>query len=479
MSNSQQLSARERIECLLDSNSFVEIGALMTKRNTDFNIQSKESLSDGIITGYGVIDCNPVYVYSQDISALNGTIGEMHAKKIGNLYDLAMKIGVPVIGLIDCGGLRLEEATDALAAFGEIYTKQVLASGVIPQITAIFGKAGGAEAISTSLSDFTFMMKDTGKLFVNAPNTLDGNYVEKCDTSSAEYQAKEGNVDFVYDDEELLLAGIASLVKMIPANNEDDASYEECQDSLNGLTSDLGKDMKDSAISLSIISDDSQFIEVKKDYAKEMVTGFIKLNGLTIGAVANRAEIFDEEGKSVEKFDNVLTVAGCKKAKKFVKICNAYGIPLLTLTDVKGFKATMCAEKKMADAVAKLTYAFTNATVPKVNLITNEAYGTAYIAMNSKHIGADMVFAWEDTFVGTMEADKAVKIMYADEKDASVIAEKKNEYNELLASANSAAKRGYVDAIISPEATRKNLIYAFEMLFTKREGRPCKKNGTV
>ena len=484
MSNSEQLSARERINCLLDANSFVEIGANVSKRNTDFNLQQKDAPSDGVITGYGVIDCNPVYVYSQDVSVLNGTVGEMHARKIASLYDMALKVGAPVIGLIDCGGLRLQEATDALNGFGEIYMKQITASGIIPQISAIFGTCGGASAISAAMTDFVFITKESGKLFVCAPNTIDGNYVGKCDTSAAEYVSTTGNVDFVYDDEQQLLDGIRKLVSFLPSNNEDNDAYEECDDDLNRLTAELSSDIKDSSFTLSIIADNNEFIEIKKDYAPEMVTGFLRLNGNTVGAIANRSELFDEDGKVAKKLDSVMTSKGCKKAAKFVKFCDAFSIPVLTLTDVTGFAATKCNEKTLAASVATLTSTFADATVPKINVVTGKAYGTAYIAMNSKHIGADMVFAWPDSQIGTMDSKNAAQIIYAQEieeaKDKQAFINEKAElYGFGMSSAQSAAKRGYVDSIIEPQSTRKNLIYAFDMLFTKRDTTPFKKHGTI
>ena len=482
MSNTAQTSAMERINLLLDDNSFVEIGAQVTKRSTDFNLQGKSVPGDGVITGYGVIDGNIVYVYSQDASALGGSIGEMHAKKIAQIYDLALKTGAPVIGLVDCAGLRLQEATDALAGFGTLYLKQTMASGVVPQITAVFGSCGGGSAISASLSDFTFMAEKGSKLFVNSPNTLEGNYTEKCDTSAASFKAESGMADFVEEDETAVLNQIRTLVSILPCNNEDDDSFDECTDDLNRLT--YLAESKDSAKALADISDDNFFMEVKKAYAKEMVTGFIRLNGMTVGAVANRSALMNEEGKVTEKFDGTLTTKGCQKAAQFVNFCDAFNIPVLTLTDVAGYKACTCEEKTIAKAVAGLTYAFSNASVPKVNVVTGKAMGSAYISMNSKHIGADMVFAFENAKIGMMDAKEAVKIMYADElkdkKDqASFISEKASEYESLQSSAQAAASRGYVDAVIAPADARKNLVYAFEMLFTKRESRPSKKHGTV
>ena len=477
MNTTLKLSARDRINTLLDNNSFVELGALVTRRSTDFNLSQQEIPSDGVITGYGVIDGNLVYVYSQDRTALNGSIGEMHAKKISHIYDLALKVGAPVIGLIDSSGLRLQEATDALNGFGEIYQKQAMASGVIPQITAVLGTCGGGLAVLTSLSDFSFMTKDSGKLFVNSPNTIDGNFKEKSDTSSADFQSKAGNVDFVLEDDIAVLDKIRELVTILPSNNEDDASYDECNDDLNRLVPSFTQVLADSALCLKEISDEGFFLEIKEEYAKEMVTGFIRLNGMTVGAIANRTKILDSEGKELEVFDGTLTTKGCYKAEKFIQICDSYNIPILSFTNVLGFRATIEEEGSIAMATAKLTYAFTNATVPKVNVILGKAYGSAYVAMNSKHIGADLVFALDTAQIGMMDSKIAAEIIYS--KETVDINEKAIQYNELQSSANAAAKRGYVDAIIDGTSTRKHLIYAYEMLFTKRENRPSKKHGTI
>ncbi|MGN1377765.1 MAG: acyl-CoA carboxylase subunit beta [Dorea sp.] len=471
-------AASARIASLLDAGSFVEIGGAVTARNTDFNMQEKETPADGVITGYGVIDGNLVYVYSQDASVLNGAIGEMHAKKIANIYDMAMKMGAPVIGLVDCAGLRLQEATDALEAFGKLYMKQSMASGVIPQITAIFGTCGGGLAIVPALTDFTFMETSKAKLFVNSPNAIPGNSIDKCNTASAKYQSENtGLVDSIGTEEEIL-GEIRELVCMLPCNNEEDASYDECTDDLNRLCTDIENATEDTAIALASISDSGIFCEVKKEYAKDMVTGFIKLNGMTVGAVANRSKVYNEEAEVVAEFDGSLSADGAEKAAEFVEFCDAFNIPVLTLTNVAGFAASEYDEKRLAKAAAKLTYAFTNATVPKVNVVIGKAFGSAYVTMNSKSLGADMVYAWPDAEIGMMDSTLAAKIMYAD-ADAVTIREKAAEYKELQSSPLSAARRGYVDTIIEPADTRKYVIGAFEMLFTKREDRPMKKHGTV
>ena len=471
-------AAGKRINSLLDAGSFVEIGGAVTARTTDFNMQEKETPADGVITGYGVIDGNLVYVYSQDATVLNGAIGEMHAKKISNIYDMAMKMGAPVIGLVDCAGFRLQEATDALEAFGKLYQKQSMASGVIPQITAIFGTCGGGLSIVPALTDFTFMEAKNGKLFTNTPNAIPGNDISKCDTSSAAFQSETTGLVDGTGSEEDILADIRSLVCMLPGNNEEDSSYEECNDDLNRVCADLANAAGDTAILLSNIADDQDFVETKADYAKEMVTGFLKLNGTTVGAVANRTEVYGADGEKAEEFEAVLTARGARKAARFVKFCDAFNIPVLTLTNVTGFKADKHSERCIATAVAEMTHAFADATVPKVNVIIGKAYGSAYVAMNSKAVGADMTYAWEDASIGMMDAKLAAKIMYAD-ADAATINEKVAEYASLQESVQSAAARGYVDTIISAEDTRKYVIGAFEMLFTKREDRPAKKHGTV
>ena len=469
--------ASQRIMSLLDENSFVELGALVKARATDFNLKQTETPSDGVVTGYGVIDGNLVYVYSQDASVLNGSVGEMHAKKITNLYDLAMKTGAPVIGLIDSAGLRLQEATDALNAFGEIYLKQTMASGVIPQITAIFGSCGGGLAMIPTLTDFTFMEEKNAKLFVNSPNALDENEISKCDTSAASFQSAEAGIVDVVADEATIFAQIRELVAMLPSNNEDDDSIIECTDDINRVCAELENCAGDTSIALSQLADNGVFFETKADYAKEMVTGFIKLNGVTVGAVANRTEVY-VDGAVAEKFDAVLTANGCDKAADFINFCDAFQIPVLSLTNVKGFKATKCSEKRIAKAVARLTYAFANATVPKVNVVIGKALGSAYVAMNSKAIGADITMAWPNAEIGAMEASLAAKIL-CDGQGAEKIAACKDEYAALQNNVNSAAARGYVDQIVAPQDTRKYVIGAFEMLFTKREDRPVKKHGTV
>lgn len=482
MSDNKPMSARERIENLLDDNSFVEIGAGISARNTDFNMTSKETPSDGVITGYGIVNDSVVYVYSQDINVLNGSVGEMHAKKISKIYDLALKTGAPVVGMIDCSGLRLQEATDALNAFGEIYLKQVQASGIIPQITAVFGTCGGGAALIPAMSDFTLMTEKTAKVFVNSPNALENNDISKCDTSAAAYQAKAGLCDIVASDDADVITNIRELLSFLPDNNTV-CNDSDCADDLNRENGALAS-MKNAKAVLTDIADDHHFLELKAQSGKEMVIGFLKLDGMTVGAVANTRAVTNKDGEE-EEVDHVLSTAGARKAADFVKFCDAFDIPVLTLVDVKGFKASRHEENTIARACAALTAAFAGASVAKVTVITGEAYGSAYLAMNSKHIGADMVFAYPDAKIGMMNAQSAAKIMYADEiaasdNGAAVVAQKAAEYDALQTSPYAAAKHGYVDDIIEPAATRKRVIAAFEMLADKDEYRGLsKKHGTI
>lgn len=466
MSSMTKQSARERITSLFDENSFVEVGALVTKRNTDFNLGAQEVPADGVVTGYGLVNGNLVYAYSQDADALGGSMGEMHARKIAGIYDLATKCGAPVVGILDCQGLRLQEGCDALDAFGQVYAKQALAAGVIPQISAVLGVCGGGAAVLAGLSDFTVMTKENAKLFVNAPNTLDGNYTEKNNTAGAAFQSEQGNVDILAEDDADALNKVRELLSVLPLNNEDGVFNEECTDDLNRTVESL-TGLKDAAVIAREISDNRQFIELKKDFAKGIVTGFIKLNGMTVGFVGNRSEILDDAFKCVEKVEPKLCACRAKKAAEFVNFCDAFNIPVVTFTNVTGYVAKVDCEGKIAKAVAGLSYAFANADVPKVNVVYGEAYGSAYIAMNSKHIGADLVFAYPDAKIGMMDSASAAKIV---ETDAA-------KYDEMLNNPVSAAKRGYVDSIIEPASTRKQLIYAFEMLYTKRELKPAKKHG--
>ena len=465
--------ASQRIASLLDENSFVEIGAKVTARATDFNVNANDTPSDGVVTGYGVIDGNLVYVYSQDASVMGGSIGEMHAKKIVNLYDMALKMGAPVIGLIDSTGLRLEEATDALNAFGELYASSALASGVIPQISAVFGSCGGGLSLVPALSDFVFMEK-SAKMFVNSPDGICGNNAAKCDNSASDFQAAETGVVDMVADEATIYASIRELVAMLPSNCEATA-FDECEDDLNRACEGIEGCVGDTSIAVSMLADNGFVFETKADFAKDMYTALIKINGDTVGVVANRTEVFDEEGNSVEKFDCALSAKGAQKAAEFVNFCDAFEIPVVTLTNVAGFKACMCCEKRAAKEAAALTAAFANATVPKVNVIIGQAFGPAGVVMNSKALGADMVFAWDSAKIGMMDSKFAAQII-CNGKDADAVADCAKKYDELQNSVDSAARRGYVDTIIAAADTRKYVAGALDMLYTKAVDIPAKKH---
>lgn len=478
MSKISSNAARMRISSLLDDRSFVEIGAAITARSTDFNLNEQKAPGDGVITGYGVINGSLVYVYSQDSSVLNGTVGEMHVKKIINLYDMALKMGAPVIGFIDCGGIRLQEGNDVLYSLGELYKKQAEASGLIPQIVGVFGGCGGGLALLSVMSDFTFMEEKRGRLFVNSPNTITGNEEGRCNTASGEFQSKEAGIVDVVGEEANIIEEMRRLITMIPSNNKEFAIEDMANDNLNrssiGAVNFIGATDR----LIADIADDNSFFEIKRNYAGEIAAGFVRINGTTVGAVANRTEHYDGNGELIETFDNVLTPRGCRKAAAFVAFCDAFNIPILTFTNVRGFEATIEGEKSMADAAGKLTYSFASSSVPKVNVIIGEAYGNGYNVMNSKALGADIVCAWPEAKVSPMEAFSAAKVMYSNH-DLSVVKEKAEEYEKLQGSLEAALRRGYIDYIISPEDTRKYVISSFEMLYGKREVLPSKKHGTI
>ena len=468
--NAAATPAGKRIELLLDGKSFVEIGGAVTARNTDLNTGAEKAPGDGVICGYGLIDGSLVYVYAEDASVLGGSLGEMHAKKICSIYDLALKTGAPVIGLLDSSGFRLREGADALEAAGAIYRRQALASGVIPQITAVFGTCGGGMALLPGLSDFTFMENDA-RLFVNAPNAIDNNRAEVCNTAAAAYQMEKGGIVDGVGSEEEILASIRELVSLLPSNNDENA-VSETEDDLNRACTGLASAGGDALAMLRELSDDGIVVEKAPGFAKEMVTALISLNGMTVGTVANSTKSGDDT------FAPRLTPKGAEKAAEFISFCDAFSIPVLTLTNLVGYASDKCAETRMAACAAKLAAALADADVPKVSLITGKALGSAYVVMNSKGIGADMVYAWPNAEVGPMEADMAAKVLCPD-AGAEELKEKEAEFRALQNNVAMAAARGYVDAVIEPADSRKYLIGAFEMLFTKREDRPLKKHSTV
>ncbi len=473
MSNLTNSSAGQRILSLLDENSFVEVGSDVRARSTDFNAKPTDAPGDGVITGYGTVEGRLVYVYSQDAKSLGGSIGEMHAKKIVNIYRLAVKTGYPVVGILDSTGLRINESTDALNSMGRIMSTMAKASGVIPQITAVFGNAGGGMSVVTELSDFVFM-EEKGKLFLNSPNVVKDNYEEKCDTASADYKAEAGAVD-VKGPEADIYAKIRELLSYLPDNCDDEAFVSDTEDDLNRVSPDLASLSKDTYQAILRIADDGRFFELKADSGKNLVAGFIRLNGCTVGVAANRSEdITDKDAK----LKNHLSIKGMRKALKLIDFCDAFNIPILTLTNVNGFCTCEKSEKLGSRVAAKLIRAFAGASVPKVNVVVGEAYGTSAVVMNSKAIGADYVYAWKDAKIGAMDGRHAAEILY-DGEGETVISEKAREYDEIQGSSLSAASRGYVDTVIDPQDTRKYVIGAFEMLYGKRVASPDRKHSTI
>ncbi len=473
MSNLTNSSAGQRILSLLDENSFVEVGESVLSRSTDFNEKPSDAPGDGVITGYGTVEGRLVYVYSQDAKSLGGSVGEMHARKIVNIYRLARKTGYPVIGILDSTGLRINESTDALNSLGKVMKAMSKASGVIPQITAVFGNAGGGMSVVAELSDFVFMEKK-GKLFLNTPDSIQGNYEDKCDTSGADYKSQAGVVDVAADEGDLF-AKIRELLSFLPDNCDDEALLLESEDDLNRISSDLSGCADDSREIALRIADDGNFFELKSESAKNMITGFIRLNGATVGVIGNRKKSLSDKDLKIK---NHLGICGMRKALKMVDFCDAFNIPILTLTNVKGFCTCENTEKMGSRAAAKLIRAFAGAEVPKVNVVVGEAYGSPAIIMNSKAIGADYVYAWNSAKIGAIDGKHAAEILYDGESE-SVINEKAKEYDEKQGSVLSAAARGYVDTVIDPSETRKYVIGAFEMLYGKSDISPDRKHSTI
>lgn len=451
--------ALKRISQLLDEGSFVEVGAAVSARITDFTLKNQAEPSDGVITGYGQIEGNPVFVYSQNRDVLNGTMGEMHAKKIADLYDLAMKTGAPVIGLLDCGGFRLQESVDALDGFGKVLAKQVECADSVIQISGILGNCAGGMTMIPALSDFAFMAKDA-QMFVNPPHTLQDNSNLARNFVAGNYQNEISGQAEVLETEAEVLEKIRELVLMLV-----DDEYGCCsEDELNRYVSGKTAELKNTRALLNECADNS-FVEVRPAYYPEMVTGFLKLNGIRVGAVGNASALYDESGEKTTDLAKGLTAGGCEKAAEFVRFCNTHDIPVLTVTAAGGFEAVESTEKDMPKAICSLVKEFSQGCWnTKVNLIIGDTYGSAYVAMNAKAIGgADMVFAWENAKVGMMEAEKAANILFADEESAAK-ERQASSYEARQNSVYSAAARGSVDAVIAPKDTRKHLIMAFSML---------------
>ncbi|MDD7266991.1 MAG: carboxyl transferase domain-containing protein [Lachnospiraceae bacterium] len=471
-----QSPARSRILHLLDDKSFVEMGAAIRARRTNESGIGSGEPGDGVITGYGLIDGKPVYVYSQDSTVMGGTLGRMHAAKITRIYDLATKTGTPVVGLIDSHGFRLEESVDALQVFGEVYRKQAEASGSVLQIGAVFGECAGAVAFMAAMNDLTLMEADKTAFFINSPNAIPGSSREKLDTTTAAFQAAETmNVDMVAD-EAGVLARIRALVSLLPSNHAEGCDAIQLTDDLNRSVEELNGLEADGRYVAAVLADEKQFIELKSGFGEDMITGFMRLGGMPVGVLANNAVTTDADGETVVLPEG-LSVRGLKKAVSLVKFCDAFSLPLVTLTNTKSFKASLCTEKQLVTEAAALISALAQAGIPKVNVVTGRAMGSAGLLMNSKALGADMEFAWPQARIGLMEAKLAAGIMHHDQS-AAYISEQAALYEEEQNGAAAAAARGYVDQVIDVADTRKHLIAALSLLEYKRETVSFKRHST-
>lgn len=458
--SSGRLTARERIEFLLDEGSFVETGVYVKQRATDFNAAEKDTPADGVVTGFGSVQGRLVFVYSQDSTVLGGSVGEMHAKKICGIYEKALKMGAPVVGFADSTGMRVQEGVDALDAYGSIYSAMNGASGVVPQITAVMGGCMGSEAIIPALSDFVFAVEESSRLFLISPNSMEGS-ADGLGTKA------ENNplVHFSCSSDAECIAEIRNLISFLPSNNMEDApciisetDLNRTEEALNAVVPEDLETAIDIRGVIGSLADGGVFVEVYKKYAGDAVEGFIRMNGQTVGVIANNGDICPFV---------------VNKIRRFAAFCDSFNIPMLTLTDAGGYK-TQASQAELISASASLISIFASATVPKVNVIIRKGFGNAYVAMNSKHIGADMVFAWPYAQVAAMEPEAAVRVMYGEEE--GTIAAKLEEYKIKASSPYVAAGRGFIDDVIEPAATRKRVIAALEMLAAKRESGPAKKH---
>jgi propionyl-CoA carboxylase beta chain len=480
-----KLTARERIDVLLDKNSFEEIGMLVTHRSTNFGLENEKYFGDGVVTGYGKIDGRLVYVFSQDFTVMGGSLAEAHAEKICKIMDLAMKNGAPVIGLNDSGGARIQEGVVSLGGYADIFYRNVQASGVVPQISAIMGPCAGGAVYSPALTDFIVMVENTSYMFVTGPNvvkTVTHETVTSEELGGAStHSTKSGVTHFTAEHDVAALKMIRQMLSYMPQNCEDDAprlAYElgnEKREKLNSIIPDNPNQPYDIKEVISEVVDENSWLEVHKDYAENIVVGFSRLAGRSIGVVANQPAFLA----------GVLDIKSSNKAARFVRFCDAFNIPLLVFEDVPGFLPGTDQEwNGIISNGAKLLYAFSEATVPRVTVITRKAYGGAYDVMNSKHIGADMNFAWPSAEIAVMGAKGAAEIIFKKEIASSEDPnakwkEKESEYAQLFANPYSAAERGYVDEVIEPAVTREKLIRAFEMLENKAEKMPRKKHGNI
>ena len=480
-----KLTARERVHFLLDEGSFEEIGALVTHRTTDFGMDKQKFYGDGVVTGYGTVNGRLVYVFAQDFTVFGGALSETHAEKIIKVMDLAMKVGAPIIGLNDSGGARIQEGVRSLGGYADIFYKNVMASGVIPQISAIMGPCAGGAVYSPAMTDFTIMVEGTSYMFVTGPNvvkTVTNEEVSSEDLGGASAHAVKSGVTHLTAANDLdCIKQVKTLLSYMPQNCEektDKIAYalgDEIRDELESIVPESANQPYDIRDVIHGIVDVDSFFEVHKDYADNIVVGFSRLAGRSIGIVANQPM----------SLAGVLDVESSKKAARFTRFCDCFNIPLLVLVDVPGFLPGTDQEwSGIITNGAKLLYALSEATVPRVSLITIKAYGGAYDVMNSKHIGADLNYAWPTAEIAVMGAKGASEIIFKKEIAAAddpekKLAEKEKEYADLFANPYTAAERGFIDEVIEPKDTRRKLIKAYSMLENKVAKIPKKKHGNI
>ncbi len=481
-----KLTARERISELFDEGSFIELDAFVTHRCTEFGMDTVEAPADGVVTGYGTVDGRLVFAYCQDFTVIGGSLGEMQAKKICKVMDMAAKMGAPIIGVNDSGGARIQEGVAALSGYGEIFMRNVRNSGVIPQISVIMGPCAGGAVYSPALTDFIFMVDKTSKMFITGPQVVSSvtgeNVSDEELGGAAVHSSKSGVAHFTAADDKECIAKIKRLLSFLPQNNLEEIPYEISADDANRISQELTTIVPDSANTaydvkdaIHQIVDNGDFFEVQEGFAQNIVVGFARMNGSTIGIVANqpkvRAGALDRDASD--------------KGARFIRFCDSFNIPVVTFTDVPGYFPGVDEEHGgIIRHGAKLLYAYAEATVPKINVILRKAYGGAYIAMSSKHLGADMVFAWPTAEIAVMGPEGAANIIFkndiANSSDPMTTRQEKiAEYRDKFASPFEAARLGYVDDVIEPDSTRPRIISALEMLASKRETLPAKKHGNI
>lgn len=481
-----KLTARERIELLLDEGTFQEVGRFVTHRTQDFGLAEEKYLGDGVVTGYGEIHGRLVYVYSQDFTVFGGSLSETHAEKICKILDMAMKNGAPVIGLNDSGGARIQEGVNSLGGYADIFYRNTLASGVIPQISAIMGPCAGGAVYSPAITDFILMVEDTSYMFVTGPNVVKTVTQETVTAEelggASTHSTKSGVTHFTSKNEVVCIRQIKNLLRYIPQNCEDIAPrypytgpQDETRPELNTIIPENPNHPYDIREVVGGIVDEGSFLEVHENFAMNIVVGFAQLAGRSIGIVGNQPQ----------SMAGVLDIQASTKAARFVRFCDSFNVPLLVLVDVPGFLPGTDQEwNGIISNGAKLLYAFSEATVPRITVITRKAYGGAYDVMNSKHIGADLNFAWPTAEIAVMGAKGAAQIIFRKEIEAATdpeakLQEKVEDYTEKFANPYRAANRGFVDEVIIPAETRMKLIQAFKMLENKVDKLPRKKHGNI